>query len=262
VQRIIVRHPVVAAVSILLSVQGGALLAVVPLRAFVEQPSPEQTALAVMAARCLCALGLVAALGWWGRVGLTGPGRWRQLNLLWLLVPLPLLPLLDGIAPGASGKAEVYLTAALLVAVNEELLYRGLLLEVLSGFGVARAAIALAALFSAVHLPNVFAGADPAMELTRVAITAGGALGLSAIRLRTGMLWAPIVAHCGLDLAEYLAAGGIPALGQGRPFGVTTVVAVTVYSAVLGVVGLRLLRRLPATVDAAVAEHADVLTSR
>lgn len=244
-QRLIARRPLIAAVALLAAVQGGALLALLPLHAFVEHPSTEQTALTVLASRCLCVIGIVAALRWWNRVGLTRPRQWRELNLLWLLAPLPLLPLLDGIAPGATGKAGLYLGAALLVAVNEEILYRGLLLETLATFGAARAAIALAAVFSLIHLPNVFTGADPALELARLAITAGGALALSAIRLRTAMLWGPIAAHWALDFAEYLAAGGIPALGQGRPFSPITIITVTAYSLTLGAVALRLLHRTP-----------------
>ena len=245
---LIARRPLLGALLLLVAVQGGGLVALLPLKVLVQDPSTHTTALAVMAGRCLCAIGIIGALGWWRQVGLTRPGEWRERRLLWFLLPLPLMPLLDGIAPGASARAGLYLVAALLVAVNEELLYRGLLLTALSPFGFARAAIGLAVLFSVIHLPNVITGANPQLEVARLVITAGGALALSAIRLRTRMLWAPIVVHWALDLSEYLAAGGIPALGEGRPFGTAAVVAVATYSAVLGALGLRWLRRLPGPV--------------
>jgi hypothetical protein len=128
-----------------------------------------------------------------------------------------------------------------MIAVSEELLYRGILLRTLQPYGVVKAVLGLAILFGVVHLPNVFVGGDAGFELLRLAMTVGGAIGLAVIRLKTNMIWGVILAHWGLDFTEYLAAGGMPALGGGHDFSTTAILSMIAYNVFLGAVGLYLL---------------------
>jgi membrane protease YdiL (CAAX protease family) len=153
------------------------------------------------------------------------------------------LPLADGIESVPPVRLAFLALAAFLVALNEELLYRGLLLRALLPWGVARAVAILAVLFSLIHLPNLLVGGSLGFELVRLGITSGGAVGLMAVRLRTSTLSPLILAHWGLDIAEYAAAGGIPALGAVHQIHPTTVAALFVYNVIFGLAGIYVLRQ-------------------
>ncbi len=242
-KNLVSRSPWVSFLFILVVTILGGLLAQLAVRAVLPALALEQLALVMLLARSLIALALVAWLGWWADVGLNPPSQWRDLRTLWLLVPLPLLPLLDGVDAVVPARLGFFALAALLVALNEELLYRGLLLRALLPWGTGRAVAVLALLFSLIHLPNLLVGGSVAFELARLGMTLGGAVGLMAVRLRTTTLWPLIVAHWGLDFSEYIVANGIPALGAIHEVQPTTIAALVAYNLIFGLVGVYLLRR-------------------
>lgn len=85
---------------------------------------------------------------------------------------------------------------ALLPGVGEELVTRGVLLPALAvPLGPATAIVVSAALFASIHL-------DP----YRFAFTLVIGLVLGVVRLRTGSLWSPIVAHATLNTLTFLVA--------------------------------------------------------
>jgi membrane protease YdiL (CAAX protease family) len=103
-------------------------------------------------------------------------------------------------------------------AVCEEIVFRGSVLPALDRrFGSLLAALGSALLFGLIHIDA--AGDSPSFYRVPFAFAVG--LGLAALRLRTGSLWASIVAHATLNGITYFAApfAGVPdgALPDPRP---------------------------------------------
>lgn len=86
-----------------------------------------------------------------------------------------------------------------LVALNEELFFRGVLLEILRSLGWRRAVLWSAVAFGAAHLPNLVSGSYPPFVAMQVAATTAGGVTLAAIRIRTGSLWPVLLIHLVLD---------------------------------------------------------------
>lgn len=175
-------------------------------------------------------VGLVAWLGWWSRIRLTAPiapGGRRYLLVLGALVLVPLVGSVLAVpdafhVPEASILAGRPLSAAgvvLLVvvgfalgaAIQEELLFRGVVLRGLESRGRLQAALAASLLFGVSHL-SLLAVDVPVQEVLVVAVLSTlNAVGLAAITFRVGSLWPLLVWHFLQDIApSFLTA---PALG-------------------------------------------------
>jgi membrane protease YdiL (CAAX protease family) len=91
---------------------------------------------------------------------------------------------------------------AVLPGVCEELLFRGMLLpSLLRSAGPAMAAVISALLFGVIHLHYV--PGQPLM-LDRVPFAIAVGLGLGALRLGSGSLWPPILAHAALNTLTFV----------------------------------------------------------
>lgn len=116
-----------------------------------------------------------------------------------LLVAVPLLHRLAGAAPvtGLSPAAfPAWGAAAVAVAVTEEIVLRGLLVDAMRAAGGDLAAVAVAALaFAVLHVPMYGWQAVP--------LDLGVGLWLGALRLATGGVAAPATAHALADLAGW-----------------------------------------------------------
>ncbi|MFN8630917.1 MAG: CPBP family intramembrane glutamic endopeptidase [Chloroflexota bacterium] len=86
-----------------------------------------------------------------------------------------------------------------LVALNEELFYRGVLLPLLLPLGLRTAVLWSALAFGAGHLVNVVSGAYPPFVAMQVAATTAGGVALAALRIRTGSVWPALIAHVLID---------------------------------------------------------------
>jgi membrane protease YdiL (CAAX protease family) len=157
------------------------------------------------------ALALVALLGWWREAGIVGRPGARAL-------PLALFPLLTA-ALALSGGIEVLgpgflvaaLLGALLVALGEELLFRGVVLGALAPIG-ARRAVALTALLSGLLWYARSAADGPGPEAVLLAALAvGGSFVYGALRWRLGSVWPAFVVHAVLAFAV-AAPAGVPYL--------------------------------------------------
>jgi membrane protease YdiL (CAAX protease family) len=158
----------------------------------------------------LLALVLVALLGWWREAGLVGRPHRRSL-------PLVLFPLLTG-ALALSGGLEVlgpgFLVAALLgailAALGEELLFRGVVLRGLAPLG-ARWAVSITALLSGGlwYARSVADGPGPEAVLL-AALAIGGGFAYGALRWRIGSVWPAFLVHAVL---AFVVAVGAPAGG-------------------------------------------------
>jgi hypothetical protein len=181
----------------------------------------------------------VAVLGWWRQTGLTRPGRIDA----WPLVLLPLAAGLPFLAVGfhlsSDAIVPVLIVGTPLIALNEELFFRGLLLEMLRPLGWKRAITTTAVLFGAAHLLNLPAGASVPFTVLQVAATTAGGVTLAAIRIRAGSLWPVVVLHVLLDA---MALATLTGAGVDSPLVVPVVLAWGALNALLWPIGWRLLR--------------------
>jgi uncharacterized protein len=99
------------------------------------------------------------------------------------------------------------LIAAVGVAVNEEILFRGILLRAILPFGTAVAIIVPSLLFGTAHLGNIFVGADVTYALFQFGWTTFAGMALTAMVLANKSLLPAIVFHFVLDAVEYGATG-------------------------------------------------------
>ncbi|WP_254838386.1 CPBP family intramembrane glutamic endopeptidase [Natronomonas marina] len=207
-------------------------------------------------------VGLVAWLGWWGKIRLTAPVDRRALVYLVPLFGFVALPFAFGVAiPDVSLVEGVTLSGwvALLVIVvgsalgagiSEEILYRGVLLRALESKGRVFAALVTAALFALTHVSQVVFGASIGDWLVGVVLMIPMAIGLAAVAFRLGSLWPLIVWHVAADIALPLVPATIGAAATTR-----FVLAYLGLSLVVGLMGAWLLWQDRRVVDA--DEHAD-----
>jgi membrane protease YdiL (CAAX protease family) len=94
----------------------------------------------------------------------------------------------------ASARSQYLTTVALavllvlLVALGEEIAFRGVLLHLLAPRGTAVAVAVSSLLFGLTHTVNLMLGAPPAGVLLQVLFAGTGAAGFAALRIRTGSL--------------------------------------------------------------------------
>ena len=146
------------------------------------------------------ALVFTALLRAWSRVGLTRPPARGWLRLSWAPVAagLPFLAFGFNLEPDAV--VPLLLVGTPLIALNEELMFRGILLDLLRPLGWRRAVTWSAVLFGSGHLLNLVAGANIPFTAMQVAATTAGGVALAAIRIRSGSLWPVIAIHVVLDV--------------------------------------------------------------
>jgi membrane protease YdiL (CAAX protease family) len=155
---------------------------------------------AIWATYSLLAAALVTGLGWWRRIGMTRRPRVADLRLLAypVLAGTPFLLFGWNLAP--TDVVPMVLVGAPLIALNEELFFRGVVLEGLRPQGWRNAIIGSAALFGASHVVNIVAGASLPFTVMQVAATTAGGVAFAAIRIRTGSLWPLLILHVVLDV--------------------------------------------------------------
>jgi len=188
---------------------------------------------------------VLTRLRWWRRVGFTPVRDWRAMHLL---IPLLLVLALPVAGLWARG---VLATTALVLALQvgfvlidifmEEVTYRGVVLQALSGFSPVLRVTLAAGLFGFSHLDNLFLpGADElgvAYQIFEAALV--GVL-FGSVRLRMNTIWPVMAVHALYDLMLVLAFGHAFPVAPTLPgFVVDTVVNLS-----LAVVGFSLLRAL------------------
>jgi membrane protease YdiL (CAAX protease family) len=95
------------------------------------------------------------------------------------------------------------------MAVNsfaEEAVFRGLALAVLLPLGFWRAVLWTSLAFGFLHVVRLLFGAELAPTLVQMAFATNFGLLMGALRLRTGTIWWPVLAHTVVNVAGSLAA--------------------------------------------------------
>ncbi len=207
-----------------------------------------------------CVAWLAWRLGWLKASGIAHPGRWQ----VWL-VALPALVYAAATSLYAfHGIAGLELPALLRllhspgvalrqlpVAVDEEAMYRGLMLYVLvrarerSSAGLVGSALLVSAVFAFLHLPQVLAGgASPAAALYLFAETLAISLWWSALVLWGGSIWPAALLH-------FVGNSVVAAYGAATPIVSDSgaYARLLCFNLPLGLLGLGLLLRVAAFPD-------------
>jgi uncharacterized protein len=140
-------------------------------------------------------------------IGLTMPSSSKDWYV-WL--PALIIPLTLAFYLGFNstlGHIPLLLIAAVGVAVNEEILFRGILLRAILPFGKTIAIIVPSLLFGASHLGNIFVGADVTYALFQFGWASFAGMALTAMVLANKSLLPAIAFHFVLDAVEYGATG-------------------------------------------------------
>jgi uncharacterized protein len=155
---------------------------------------------------------VVVSLVYWtsttDEVGLRKTASLKEWLLLLPLLALPLLILIEnGVQSWGLAQNLVLLIAAIGVAVNEEVLFRGILLQGFMKWGPWIAIFVPSALFALAHSTNTFVGGDVTFAVYQTVWTFAAGVTLSAMRLRLNSLYPVIVFHIILDGIEYFSVG-------------------------------------------------------
>ncbi|WP_456275999.1 CPBP family intramembrane glutamic endopeptidase [Bacillus sp. AK128] len=179
--------------------------------------------------------GVVVSLVYWTdsakEIGLVKPQSIKE----WLtIVPLLLLPLLilleNGVSSWGFSTNLVLIIAAIGVAVNEEVLYRGILLRGFMKWGPWVAIFVPSALFALSHSTNIFVGGDPTFAIFQTLWTFAAGVLLSAMRLRNKSLYPVIIIHLLLDAVEYFSTGEYGVHSDSIPLQTLTLFAIITVS--------------------------------
>lgn len=154
------------------------------------------------------ALAAVALLGWWRRTGIVAP--WRPAwSLAVLAAALACYLALTGVALFVYPVYAAGFLLAALVGLAEELVCRGLVLEILRPRGATAAVVGSAAFFGVLHLNNLLLAPSPAVAGQAIyAVMLGLLFGIT--RLQVGALWPVALVHAGLDLPALATAHFLP----------------------------------------------------
>jgi membrane protease YdiL (CAAX protease family) len=151
----------------------------------------------VQALLTLLPLPAAADLGW----HLIGLRRPHSLRLALFPAATVAFGYLAPVEPQALTAAALAVLLVVLVALGEEIAFRGVLLHLLAPRGIATAVTLSSLLFGLTHTVNLLLGAPPAGVALQVFFTGTGAAGLAALRVQTGSLWPGITLHAAYDLA-------------------------------------------------------------
>jgi len=147
---------------------------------------------------------VLAFAGWWAEAGVNAPSRWRNLHLT--AIPLvAVLAMFRGIGEVGGAQFAPYAALALLIALQREVWFRGILFRVLvPGLGPHRAVGLTALLFGLVQAAEVLGGAAPGVTMVKAvgAVLLGYVSG--ALRLRTRSVWPGVVVGTAFYLISFL----------------------------------------------------------
>jgi membrane protease YdiL (CAAX protease family) len=203
-----------------------------------------EPALLVTLASLVTAAGglfMVWYLGWWQRAGYAVLGHIADLPLYLLPAAMAFLPLFEETAPTLPGTVAIFVMLSIVVALAEETFFRGLILQSLRPAGPLVAVLLSSLLFALPHLLNSLGGIwDPVFTLVDTFAAFGIGIAFSALVLRTGTIWPPIVLHALINAIALSVLGSLTVPAQSPEQLAATLVA----GLVLAAYGLFLLRGL------------------
>lgn len=190
-------------------------------------------------------LGVIARLGWLGKVGLNGPSKWRDLRVLWLPIVITAFFVLGSLNLSQNLSGEFLVSvfiSVFIIGFSEELAFRGVVLQTLIPGGTRRAVIVSSAIFGLIHLDNlVQAGAPgtPVGVAVQVLFSALFGVAFGSYRVRTNTIWPVIVFHALPDISALFVQNST---GETSTLNPSTVVIELDLGVVVASYGLYLLR--------------------
>ena len=146
------------------------------------------------------ALVVVGRARAWHRTGSAGPASWRREGLVVIPMLIALAPLVTGIHLPAASTLVVLVAGYAATGVFEEIWHRGVIQDVLRGFGLRRAAAIGGALFALSHLANIAFGQSVGVSLAQAVGAFCFGVGFSILRWRTNAVWLLVAVHAVGDL--------------------------------------------------------------
>lgn len=139
--------------------------------------------------------GLLTWLGWWREAGFGPTVRWRNLRLLWFPVLVVALALASGVLVSGPGALASAVFLALLVSINQESIFRGVMLRALAPRGLVRAVVATSLLSGLLTFGwNIVERSWPeTLYVTVLAACAG--FTYAALRWRIASIWPVLAFH-------------------------------------------------------------------
>ncbi|GGC90445.1 hypothetical protein GCM10011512_16750 [Tersicoccus solisilvae] len=138
----------------------------------------------------------------------------RRVRAVWWFLPLLLTVVIAVATQGIHVRAGVlaaYAVLVLMVAVNEEVWFRGIILAVLRPSGVRVAVIGSSLVFGVLHLANLAGGAGAAESVLQVVFAVLFGVVAAELTLVTGSLWPAVVWHAAWDFANFLGGNATTA---------------------------------------------------
>ena len=166
---------------------------------------------------------VAAYFKWWRLVGLKGPDRWMDLRLLWLPALAIILIWMLVESSGFPSRQDLWfiLINTLLVSINEELMFRGILFfGALSRYGWHRAVWITAAIFGLIHAFDGLITGDITAALLQAMMAFMFGLWTVVARLRLNTIIPLIILHWLWDFGVFSlsAPGGVTTIfGTGIP---------------------------------------------
>ncbi len=146
----------------------------------------------------------------WAAVGFRRPVRPSSALYGIPLLLLGALALAGGVAPTMTVATflgiSVWLTLGVLI---EEILFRGVMWEAVSGRGHFFAAISTSVGFGMLHLFGIGGEIPTSVIAAQMCFATGGAVLLAAVRIAAGTLWTAIVVHWVFNGLSFVASGGV-----------------------------------------------------
>jgi hypothetical protein len=152
--------------------------------------------------------GVITYLRWWPQVGWKCPNNFRDLRLLWppaLSLLFMLMIVLCANLPSFSVLMIVIINT-LMVGINEELMFRGILFYgASSSFGIWRAVWITAIIFGSVHILNSLITGDFRDSILQAFFAGTFGIWAAALRIRLNTIIPVIIIHWFWDCLAFLA---------------------------------------------------------
>lgn len=184
----------------------------------------------------LLVLAIARGMGHWEALGFRGPLRPASLAYGVPLFLLAAAPLSSGTPVAGLGMLLLWAAMIAIGVTVEEVLCRGLLWDALEAKGLWRTAVVTSMAFGSMHLLGLGGSIPATVVLSQAVFAFGTGFTFAAVRVASGNVWAPTLAHFVFNYPALVAAGGIASTFQPG-----TEVRMLSAGVVLGLVGVGLM---------------------
>lgn len=164
--------------------------------------------IATLTQKSLQALTIIfytTTLGLWSYVGNITKLTRKGMILVLPVGILSLIPILNGITESKSSTIFISLLITSLIGINEEFIFRGIILSALRKNGRLSSIITSSIIFGLFHLLNLVYGADIIDTVVQVVFATGFGLVMAVTKYETGEMLSPIIIHALWDFISKIS---------------------------------------------------------